>query len=405
MATPKKTTSTTAKPASVKTKTITTKKATATAKKKSTPPKLSRPVVTTTVSKPVVKKQSPSNGWIGWLFAVLLGWALVGTYASDSYWMESFDESEGMLVVDDKTWMPVGGAPISVVVLNDKDCGVACDASGSLNSLRASVNPALKVTEVDISSPEGEALINQFDLVSIPQYFFGEDIEELTAEGADGEEVRFIDNLPTGLLTEKNDLYYIDSAMVGFKPGKFIKAPEFADLQSEPSQGNGPVSVVEFTDLQCPYCKRFYDQNKTLIEQLVSDGTITYTVKDFPLSFHTEAYGGIHKAANCVLQEGGNDAYFAVKDQIFNNQSSFTSIGVPAAEQQVADYASEQGIDIQSCLVENGNSIQAEVAADTAEGAKYGVSGTPTIFVGTQILPGAVGPAALSAAVNAELGN
>jgi protein-disulfide isomerase len=411
MATPKKTTSkkapstkakSSSKVTSAKTKT-TAKNKTAKSASKAAPVKK-----TTTASVPpntVKVSKKTASSWMGWLFAALLGGALIGTYASDAFWMEAFDAEAGMLVVDDKTWMPVGGAPISVVVLNDKDCGTPCNSSASLDSLRASVNPALKVTEIDISSNEGQALINAFDLVSVPQYFFGKDIEELEVEGPEGEEIRFIDNLPPGLLTEKNNLYYIDSAQVGFKPGKFIEKPDFADLDTEPSQGNGPINVVEFTDLQCPYCKRFYDQNKSLIDQLVLDGTITYIVKDFPLSFHTEAYGGIHKAANCALQEGGNDVYFAVKDQIFANQSSFTGIGVPAAEMQVADYASEQGVNIESCLAEDGNVLQSEVAADIAEGAKYGVSGTPTIFVGTQILPGAVGPAALSAAVNAELGN
>ena len=405
MATPKKTTpkkvSSTKSKAS-KSKTTSAKTKAPVAKKKTTTTK-AKPVATPPVKKEVVAKKS-SNSWIGWLLAVLLGGALLGTYVSDVFWMNSFDAEEGMLVIEDKTWMPVGGVPITVVVLNDENCGTVCDTSANLDSLRASVNPAMKVETIDIASKEGQALIENFDLVSIPQYFFGKDIEALTAENAAGEEVRFIDNLPVGLLTEKDDLYYIDSAQVGFKPGKFITAPVFADLDTEPSRGNGPVSVVEFTDLQCPYCKRFHDQNKTLIDQLVADGTITYTVKDFPLSFHTESYGGLHKAANCALQAGGAEVYFAVTDQIFANQESFTSIGVPAAEQQVANYASEQGVDIQSCLVEDGNTMQAEVSADTAEGAKYGVSGTPTIFVGTQILPGAVGPETVRAAVNAELG-
>jgi len=409
MATPKKTT----------TKKTTVKKTTT----KSKPAAPKKAVVKKTVSnaKPVekTKERTPvytastdktnSGGMWGWLLAVLLGGALIGTYAADSYWMESFDDEEGMLVIDDKTWMPVGGIPATVVVLNDANCGAACDDKASLDSLRASVTPALKVQRVDISSAAGKKLIEDFDVVSVPQYFFGEDIDELEAEGPEGEDIKFVENLPAGLLIKKedifngDDLYFIDGARVGFKPGKFIVAPEFADMDTEPSRGNGPVSVVEFTDLQCPFCKRFSDQNKTLIDQLVSDGTITYTIKDFPLSFHQEAYGGIHKAANCVLQEGGSEAYFSVKDQIYVDQASFSGIGIPAAEQQVADYATEQGVDIQSCLADDGATLQAEVMADIAEGSRYGVSGTPSIFVGTQILPGAVAPATLSAAVNAEL--
>lgn len=367
--------------------------------KKTTKKTLAKKTVTT-----AAQTQSADKNWFGWVFALLFAGALVGAYASDAFWMNQFDAENGMLVIDDTTWMPVGGAPVTVVVLNDENCGQVCDTKANLEALRASVNPALKVKEVAVDSPQGQALIKDFDIVSIPQYFFGEDIEDLKAKDPDGKEVKFIDNLPAGLLTKKDDLYFIDSARVGFKPGKFISAPEFVDLDTEPQIGTGPVPVVEFTDLQCPFCKRFYDQNKTLIDQLVSDGTITYTVKDFPLSFHPESSGGMHKALNCALQEGGNDVYFAVKNQIFANQNSFSGIGVPAALDQVVSYASEQGVDISSCLAQNGAAMEAEIAADMAEGSRYGVSGTPTIFVGTQILPGAVGPAALSAAVNAELG-
>lgn len=349
---------------------------------------------------------NPNNGdsgsILGWLVAVLLGGALLGTFLADSFWMEQFDEDAAMVVIDNKTWMPVEGEPVSVVVLSDKNCGSACDTTGGLDSLRASVTPALMVEEIDVSSARGQALVDRFDLVSIPQYFFGTDIEDFELEGPDGEEVSFIDNLPAGLLTLKDDLYYIDGAQVGFKPGKFIKAPVFADLESEPRRGDGPIQVVEFTDLQCPYCKRFYDQNKALLEQLVDDGTITYVIKDFPLNFHKEATDGMHKALNCSLAEGGNEVYFAVKDQIFANQSSFNGIGGAGAEQQISEYASEQGVDISSCLASSSAEFQAEIKADTAEGAKYGVTGTPSVFVGTQILPGAVGPAVLSAAVEAE---
>jgi len=394
MATPKKTT----KKAPAKAKTTTTKAKTLKPKTVKPKPAVAKSAATSP------KNEASGQSWWGWVLAVLFAGALIGTYASDAFWMNQFDEENSMLVIDDTTWMPVGGAPVTVVVLNDEKCGQVCDTKANLDALRASVNPALKVKEVEVDSEEGKALIEAFDIVSIPQYFFGEDIEALEAAGPDGEDVKFIDNLPAGLLTQKDDLYFIDSARVGFKPGKFISAPEFADLDTEPSIGNGPIQVVEFTDIQCPYCKRFHDQNKSLIEQLVGDGTITYVVKDFPLSFHKESYGGMHKALNCALKEGGNDVYFAVKDQIFANQSSFSGLGVSAAENVVANYASEQGVDISSCLAQNGAAMEAEVMADIAEGSRYGVTGTPTIFVGTQILPGAVGPAALSAAVNAEMG-
>gem|GEM_PF-2589909 len=355
-------------------------------------------------SAPAVKNGG-TGSILGWLVAILFGGALLGTYLADSLWMGEFDAEESMVVIDDKTWMPVGGVPVSVVVLNDENCGAACNTKAGLDSLRASVTPALKVETIDVNSKEGQELIETFELVSVPQYFFGEDLEDFEVpnpQDPEGEPLKFIDNLPAGLLTQKDDLYYIDGARVGFKPGKFITPPEFS-MTDEPTLGSGPVKVVEFTDMQCPYCKRFHDQNKALINRLVAENKITYVLKDFPLSFHKEAYEGMHKAANCVLKEGGNEAYFGVKDAIFANQASFNGIGTLAAEAQIAGYASEEGVDIESCLVSESTALRAEVQADIAEGGKYGVTGTPSVFVGTQILPGAVGPQVVEAAVNAEL--
>lgn len=375
--------------------------------KKTTSKKASNTSAQSTASKVASKKTTPSalgsSRLLPWLLTFAFGGALLGTWMADQQFMGQFDPDAGMVVIENKTWMPVDGKPITVVVLNDKDCGSACSTESGINSLKASVTPALKVEKLDINTARGQALIDQFDLVSVPQYFFGLDIEDFELEDVNGETTKFVENLPPGLLTKKEDLYYIDGARVGFKPGKFIAAPDF-DMTGEPVQGDGPVTVVEFTDLQCPYCKRFHDQNKALIDQLVADGTITYVVKDFPLSFHKESSGGMHKALNCALQEGGSEAYSAIKDQIFANQASFTGIGGAAAVDQIEGYATEQGMDISACLANNSAEVQAEIQADMQEGAKYGVSGTPSVFVGTQILPGAVGPAVVQAAVKAEMG-
>lgn len=362
--------------------------------KKTTPTKVAKSKTATTTD-----KNSGSVSLLGWLVAVLMAGALVGTYVSDVFWMDKFDEEASMLVIDDITWMPVGGSPVTVVVLNDASCGDRCNTESSLNSLRASVNPALKVEEVDINSAEGLALIETFNLVSVPQYFFGEDIENLEAEGADGEEVRFVDNLPPGLLTKSGELYYIDSAQVGFKPGKFITQPEFADLETEPSKGSGPVTVVEFSNYQCSFCKRFHDQNIDLIDQLVAENKITYIVKDYPMFQANDRFA--HRAANCVLEQGGNEPYWEMNDTLFATQGEWSQMG--ESEAYFTNMASELGYEVSSCM--QSSEIESEIMADMSEGSRYGVSGTPTVFVGTQILPGAVGPAVLRSAVESELNN
>jgi len=392
MATPKKTT-TSKKPTTSKAKTTKTKS-------RASKPKVS--VDENPFSSPPIKKAGFS-GLLGWLVAVLLGGGLLGTLMADSFWMEQFDDDAGMLVIDDKTWMPVGGSPITVVVLNDENCGAPCDTTASLDSLRASVNPAMIVEEVDVSSEAGQLFIETFDLVSVPQFFFGEDIEDLEADGPDGEEIKFVDNLPPGLLTKREDffngedLYYIDGAQVGFKLGKFIKPPEFANLDTEPTKGTGPVKVIEFTNYQCSFCKKLHDENSALINQLVADNKITYIVKDYPMFQANDRFA--HRAANCVLEQGGNEAYWEMNNALFEAQAAWSRIAEP--EVYMNDLALNVGYDVSSCMA--SGEIESEIMADMTEGSRYGVTGTPALFIGTQFMPGAISPATFNTAVEAEL--
>ena len=67
----------------------------------------------------------------------------------------------------------------------------------------------------------------------------------------------------------------------------------------------------------------------------------------------------------------------------------------------LAGLAKNIGVDITGC--NNDTAVQAEINADQAEGAKYGVSGTPALFIGSQVMPGAISAEAFAAAVNKEL--
>ncbi len=374
-------------PAKKTTKTTTTKKA---APKKT----VAKAAKKASTSKPIQTK-GMTMAPIAWIACVFLLGGLVGSFLAEPMMMEKFDEDKAMVVVGDKTWIPVKGKPIELMVLNDRQCTSGCDTTQAIAALKQNISPALIVTEVDVTSEEGQALIQSFDLVSVPQYFFGEGIESLGAD--DGS--KFIDNLPVGVLTEKDDLYHLNGAATGFRPGKFIKAPEFADLDTEPKLGTGPVRVVEFTDYQCPFCKRLYDQNKELIAELVAANKITYIVKDFPLNFHLEAKDA-HKAANCVLRESGQDDYWSMNAEIFRTQKAWSGKGAEARTQMIA-LADNMGIDITSCM--SDPAIEAEMQADLAEGSRFGVSGTPALFIGTQMMPGAIGPDVFRAAVDQEL--
>jgi len=346
---------------------------------------------------------SGHSGLVFAAFSVFLLGCILGMLSMDAWIFKSF-ENQKMVVIGNHTWLPVEGQPVELVVLNDKNCGQSCDPASSIASLKQNVSPALIERDVDIYSDEGKKLIAEFDVKTIPQYFFGKSVETVMVKvpNKEGviEEKSLVDNLPKEVLTLKGNLYALNNAAIGFPTGKFIKAPAFKDLDTEPKKGTGKIQVVEFTDYQCPYCKRLHDQNKVLIAKLIKEGKITYMLKDFPLGFHAES-AFAHKAANCVLKKSDNETYWKMHDQIFETVSQWSRKG-EAAKTHFNKLASGLGVDISDCV--DSTEVSKELAEDQQEGAKYGVRGTPALFIGRQMMPGAIGAAAFEKAVNDELG-
>lgn len=296
-----------------------------------------------------------------------------------------------LVVYGGNTWIPVPGNPVETIIVNDPNCKT-CDPSQAIATLQQVITPALLKRTVDINSVEGQALVKDYGLKFVPQFILGSGLKTHPAEA--GGKLLFTEKYAE-VLTEKDGKYLLNAAKVGFKPGQFLEVPQFADMEAEPSQGTGPVQVVEFTDYQCPYCKRFYDQNKALIQKLVAEGIITYTIKDFPLGFHPEAQYA-HKAANCVQENSTSENYWTMHDAIFETQKEWSGAG-DNARHHMNNLAKNLGVDILACMEDEAGTL--EIGKDQAEGVTYGVAGTPAVFVGKQILPGAVGPDVLEAAI------
>jgi len=86
---------------------------------------------------------------------------------------------------------------------------------------------------------------------------------------------------------------------------------------------NAPVTMVEFSDYECPFCKRhFQDAHKQLVENYVNTGKLKIVFRDLPLSFHDPKATEEAVAANCAREQGGDDAYFKFHDAIFEATKS-----------------------------------------------------------------------------------
>ncbi|MBA2524730.1 MAG: thioredoxin domain-containing protein [Pyrinomonadaceae bacterium] len=144
----------------------------------------------------------------------------------------------------------------------------------------------------------------------------------------------------------------------------------------DPSRGGAtaPVTVVEFTDFQCPSCAAMHP---VLEEVLKSYGNkVRFVVRDFPLAMHANA----RKAAEAANAAQAQGKFFEYAALLFKRQDA---LDVPSLKK----YASELGLDrarFDAAL--DGGTFAAEVRRDIADGEMYGIDSTPTIFVNGVLL-------------------
>ncbi len=157
---------------------------------------------------------------------------------------------------------------------------------------------------------------------------------------------------------------------------------------------NAPVTIVEFSDYQCPFCGRFHQETLPQIKsQYIDTGKVRLVYRDFPLSFHPEATPAAI-AANCAGEQG---KYYEFHDKIFENQASLGSVSYK-------QWATELGLDInkwETCLSDPNQA--AEIRADFNDGGSYGVQGTPAFFVNGKLVSGAQPFGVFQQLIEAEL--
>jgi len=181
-------------------------------------------------------------------------------------------------------------------------------------------------------------------------------------------------------------------------------------LDDDPFKGNAnaPVTVVEFSDFQCPFCSRFYTQTlPALQENYIDTGKIKLVYKDLPLdNLHPNARPA-HIAAECADEQG---KFWEYHDVLFENQAQWSRLSSTDLSSQLNQYATSMGLEsasFDSCL--SSPSMADEVNADFLQAASYGATGTPTFFIGNEKngfikLVGAQPYAAFQAAIDAQLG-
>ncbi len=165
---------------------------------------------------------------------------------------------------------------------------------------------------------------------------------------------------------------------------------------------NAPITIIEFSDYQCPFCQRFWSETlPSLKREYIDTGLVRLVYRDYPLDTNCNPYMSqqLHpvackaaEAAECVREQGGNVAYFEYHDVLFARQSQITLANLKV-------WSGELGYNIDSCL--DSGKYAEEVINDVHEGGSS--LGTPTFFVNGVKLEGAVPFANFKQVIDSQL--
>jgi protein-disulfide isomerase len=152
--------------------------------------------------------------------------------------------------------------------------------------------------------------------------------------------------------------------------------PQEVSVEGSPTSGvaSAPITIVEFSDLQCPFCVRFYENTyPEIMRDYVETGKVRYVAREFPLtSIHKEA----QRASQGALCAGEQDKYWEMRAEIFRNRQALS-------DEDLVSYAKRQGVDIgtwETCMA--SDTYARKVEADIRAGAKLGIRGTPAFVIG-----------------------
>ncbi len=164
-------------------------------------------------------------------------------------------------------------------------------------------------------------------------------------------------------------------------------------VDDDPSKGpkTAPVTLIEFTEYQCPFCKKA----RPTIDKILSEygDKVHYVLRDFPLSFHKQAKGSAN-AAQCAGEQG---KYWEYSSQLWDSQGQHTD----AKLVEIGESIKLDMTKFNSCV--KSQKYFAEIDKDMDDGGKVGVSGTPAYFINGMFLSGAQPFSAFKQLIDEEL--
>lgn len=177
-------------------------------------------------------------------------------------------------------------------------------------------------------------------------------------------------------------------------PSPSVDMSDLIDDDTIKGDENAPVTIVEWSDFECPFCTRFYQQTLSQIEEnYIRTGKVKFVYRDFPLSFHANAQKAA-EAAECAGEQG---KFWEMHDKLFEE-------GVSNGVSSFKQFAGDIGLDtskFNDCL--DSGKMADEVQKDMADGAAVGIRGTPGFIINGQLVSGAQPFSVFQQLIEAEL--
>jgi|SRR3989344_430795 len=174
-----------------------------------------------------------------------------------------------------------------------------------------------------------------------------------------------------------------------------VNAEDYVDDDPALGNDNAQLTIVEFSDFQCPYCKRFRDQTfDQLKEQYIDTGKVKLVYRDFPLSSIHPMAQKAAEAGECADEQG---KFWEYHDKIFENQQL---LSIDSLKQWAKDLSLDT-TKFNNCL--DSGKYANEVKNDLNDATSSGGQGTPYFLVGNTQLSGAYPFSAFQQAIEAQL--
>jgi protein-disulfide isomerase len=174
---------------------------------------------------------------------------------------------------------------------------------------------------------------------------------------------------------------------------RILEAPVTLSTDGDPSFGpaNARVTIVEFSDFQCPYCALAAPKAMAIVQQYPKDVRLVF--KQFPLDFHSHAF----RAAEASLAAHAQGKFWPLHDKMFANYRQLTP-------ENILRWAQESGLDMAAFKADlQSSKYKRKIEGEVQEGTKSGVMGTPTFFINGKRYNGPIEASVLKPIVDAEI--